>query len=126
MGQEGNDKSMKHGGFIDLYKRRVDGRSRLGKHLKALKRSLVADLANNVTTAQQILIDRISYKVMTVHYIEQALARGHGEGKQHIFDSYVSLSNSLRADLSLLGLNRREKDCLTLSEYLNGHNKSDK
>ena len=125
MGQEGNDKALKHGAYIHLYKRRVDGRSRLAKHIKNMKAALTRDLINPPTTGQAILIDRVCYKVMTVHYIEQSLARGHGSNGQgkHLYQNYVSLANSLRADLQLLGIEPRMKDYIS---YLDEHeNKQD-
>lgn len=109
---------------MKLNKRRLDYRTRLGKLVTQMHRSLVNDLGGEqaVTTAQRILVDRIIIKVAMIGFQEQAYLRGESRD----FKDYLGLTNSLRSDLALLGLQRREKDCLTLTDYLNDLNRSDK
>ena len=106
---QGNLNATTQGAYIQLAKRTIDGRTHLGKQLKILKQELITDLGGDVTRAQDILIDRIKFKVASLHFIEQAMARG----EINVTDRYIALSNSLRQDLLALGLDRKQKDYLS-------------
>lgn len=63
---------------------------------------------------QRILLDRVTIKVAMIFFQEQAYLRGESQD----FKDYLGLTNSLRQDLLALGLQRREKEVLTLTQYL--------
>ena len=105
-GQKGNLNAVKHGSFIQLMTRRLDNRTRLAKVLNGLRSELVSDLGGDPSCAQKILVDRVSHKVAAAYHMELALR----EGKMHLLEKYTTLTNSLRADLQSLGLERRQKD----------------
>lgn len=108
-GRKGNIASLSHGGRLKLHTRKIDGRCQLGKWLNALRKSIVADLGGSITTGQAVLIERIAYKTANAHYFEHALARGETQD----YKNYIGLTNSLRQDLQLLGIERRPTDCLS-------------
>ena len=103
---KGNTNALKHGGRLKLHARCLDRRCRLAKQLKHLRESLIGDLGGDVTTAQAVLIDRVTYKTANAHFFELAIANGETDN----WKSYTALTNSLRADLLALGLERRQKD----------------
>ena len=54
---QGNCNPVVHGGYMDLSRRKIDGRSRLAKGLKHIKEQLITDLGGDVSKAQELLID---------------------------------------------------------------------
>ena len=116
---QGNLNAVTQGAYIQLAKRTIDGRTHLGKQLKILKLELITDLGGNPTMAQDILIDRIKFKVCNLHFIEQAMARG----EINVSDRYITLSNSLRQDLLALGLDRKQKDYLSYLDEIKAKEK---
>ena len=112
----GNTNTLRTGTFLKLGRRRLDGRTKVGMAINKLRRSLVADLGGEqeVTTAQRVLIDRIVVKVSIIGFFEQAIMHGDSEN----YRDYSAVSSGLRADLALLGLKRREKDVMTLVDYI--------
>ena len=113
---KGNTNALKHGGYAVLSRRKWDGRTRLVKQLNALKRAMINDLGgiDNITQGQELLIDRIKFKVASLHFMELAVASGQLE----LPDKYIQLANSFRQDLQTLGLERKQKDYITLNDYL--------
>lgn len=118
-----NVNAIKHGSYLKLARRRIDGRTALAKQLNALKRELTTDLGGDPSTAQKILIERVSFKVASLHFLEMAMSEGKVDG---IHERYISLSNSLRHDLLALGLHRRQKDYLSYLDEMKAHSKEDK
>jgi hypothetical protein len=111
---KGNCNSVVHGAYMSLSRRHIDGRSTLSKQLQLLKREIISDLGGDVTRAQEILIDRIKFKCASLNFMELGIS----EGKTPLNEKYIALSNSLRADLQLIGLQRQEKKYVTLRGYL--------
>jgi hypothetical protein len=111
---QGNLNAVTQGKFIQLAKRYIDGRTTLAKQLKQIKQELISDLGGDPSTAQMLLVDRIKFKAMQLYFYEMAIASGNSE----MSDRYIALSNSLRLDLTSLGLKRREKEILDLKGYL--------
>jgi len=107
--------TVKHGAYTALSKRKIDKRTTLGKWIKNIRQALVTDLGGDVTAAQSILIDRIKFKVCACHFMEQAVARGEIPS----WHDYAAVTNSLRADLQLLGLERRQKDYISYLDEIN-------
>ncbi len=121
-GRKGNVAGLIHGGRLKLHTRKVDGRCQLGKWLNAMRKSLISDLGGTITTAQAVLIERIAHKTANAHYFEHGLARGETQD----YKNYISLTNSLRADLQLLGLERKEKMLLSYLDERGEHADQDK
>ena len=113
----GSHNALKHAGKLKLHTRSIDNRTRLGKQLKHLKECLASDLGGDVSTAQQVLIDRIAYKTANVHFFELAIA----EGRSTDYKTYTSLTNSLRADLQVLGLERQSKEYTSYLDEVKNH-----
>lgn len=114
---------LRTGFFLQLNKRRIDHRTRIGRGILHLKRCLIADLGgeSEIKTGEMILIERIAIKCALLHFQEQTLLRGEG-GR---IKDYLGLTNSLRSDLVTLGLRGREKTLsITLQDYLNQDNES--
>jgi hypothetical protein len=113
--RKGNCNAVQHGGYMTLSRRKLDGRSKLAKAVKHLKEQLVTDLGGDPSMAQLLLIDRVCFKSMKLCFWELAIANGETE----IHERYISLANSFRQDLQLLGLERKAKVYVDLKEYLN-------
>lgn len=114
---------LRTGFFLTLNKRRIDHRTRIGRGVSHLKRSLIADMGgeSEIKTGEMILIERIAIKCALVHFQEQALLRGEGS----CYKEYLGVANSLRSDLVTLGLRGREKNLsITLKDYLDQDNES--
>ncbi len=111
---KGHCNTVKHGGYMRLSERKLDGRSKLAKALKHIKEQLVTDLGGDITKAQELLIDRIRFKAANLCFMEL----GMSEGEMELNDKYIALSNSFRMDLALLGLERKQKDYISLKDYV--------
>lgn len=109
------------GAFSDITKH-VDQRSLLAKSLRQMKDSLIQALGSDPSPQEEILINRIVYKAHRCVLFEiKTISEGRSEHTDT--DSYyLSWSNSLRADLQTLGLQRRAKEIQeTLETYLTSH-----
>lgn len=98
---------MKHGGYHYLTKRKVDGRSKIGKFLKEVKRRIREDLGNNLVEGQEILLDRLTEKLVFLSLIgDYALKQEEiikdGELLICLNKNYLAFSESLRRDLVAL------------------------
>jgi hypothetical protein len=107
----------KHALRVDFRKVQVDKRTRLGKWMKGLREDLKNDLGGNLTAMEEALLDRIVSKIAQCHLYETGVLTGQDFGSM---DFYLAVSNSLRHDLNLIGLNKRVKDPLDLEAYLKG------
>lgn len=105
----------KHGLWVDFRKVQVDGRTRLGKWMKSLRENLKKDLGGNLTTMEEVLLDRIVSKVVQNHLYEVGILSGKEFGSR---DFYIALSNSLRRDLAVIGLKKKPEKLLDLGECL--------
>lgn len=114
--RKGQTNHLIHGGWMRLEGRRLDGRTRLAKALNQLRRELTADLGAAPSRAQRLIIDRVVFKSARLGFFEQGYLRG--EVSDGANATYIALANSLRLDLMALGLERRERQCLDLKEYL--------
>lgn len=98
---------VKHGLWVDFRKVQIDGRTRLGKWMKTLRAALTTDLGSDLSTMEEILLDRVISKVVRCHLYEVGIISGQDLGSR---DFYLACCNSLRHDLVVLGLERRVKD----------------
>ena len=119
---KGNSNAIRHGAFMKLQKANLDGRSRLVKYITALKDAMIQDLGGNITVAQEIIIDRVKFKVANAYMKELSVMKGEGE----MDEFYLRLANSIRADLMALGLERQDRDYVTpLKQYIAQKDKKD-
>lgn len=105
---------IKHGGRLQLRHWKLDGRCTTARAIKRLRQDLLNDLGPDVTAAQRVLVDRVTYKAINSHFFEHAIASGQSKD----WSSYLTLTNSIRADLLALGLERKEREYITLTEYI--------
>ncbi len=118
-GQYGNTNSQKHGAFAQIDLRKIDLRTREAKNLAAAKDLLIAALGGDPTPQESILIDRVVFKMLRCTLYEMATLQGQtGGGSDHI---YLAWANSLRLDLQALGLSRKTKSVMDLTNYLDTH-----
>lgn len=102
-------RNIKHGGYSRVWEQalsgRLDNRTTLVKAMNALRTQLIYDLGDNPSTQERILIDRVVVKVFRLQALEVVMMDDDGRAeKAQLF--YISLSNSLRRDLVVLGLER--------------------
>jgi hypothetical protein len=102
----------KTGLYLDF--RHLDGRSRLSKSIKYVKRELRAFVGENNIIAET-LIQGIAYKfVRLVMYMANQVGEDPGES-----DHFIPMSNSLRLDLQFLAnLAGKPKQAPDLNRYL--------
>jgi hypothetical protein len=106
----------KHTLWVDFNRVRVDGRSRLAKTMKFLRRELQKHLGGFPTIGEAILIDRIVSKVIKCQLYEAGFFSS--DDRQGSRDHYLALANSLRLDLQTLGIKKRGGEGLDLDKYL--------
>ena len=108
-------KPAKHGLFAIFNEAKLDGRTRLGKVVKNLRKELVNHCGGSPSIAERLLIDRVIQKTVKCHLYEMGLMRNPDQGAR---DHYLALANSLRHDLQALGIKKRGRDMTELAEYL--------
>jgi len=117
----------KHGGYSILYNAEVPyARKKLMRYFREVRAGLIRDLGGeaNVTTGQLLLIDRIIFKLGFLRLIEIWLAeRGtpfSTEGQlEPVIETYLSYANSLRNDLNLLGIQKKDiPETIDLKAYI--------
>jgi len=109
--EKDTDASIKHGGYSQVWRKAIrgdlDGRSLVSRAVKDLRAALVRDLGGpeTISTQKSLILDRAICKVFKCQGIETALYEGEDISPNTI-GLYLALSNSLRKDLTALGLNR--------------------
>ena len=113
--KRGGRRPRSHGGYSFLVKGDLpEDRSHILKYLMAAREGLTRDLQDSgkgLTTAQIILIDRITTKLGVVRCMEEHV-REHSvfEGDEIapcLRASYLAYVNSVRLDLQALGIDRK-------------------
>lgn len=119
-------KPAKHGLFAIFNEAKLDGRTRLGKTVRFLRKELTKHCGGNPSISERILIDRIIQKTIKCHLYEMGLLGNPGQGAK---DHYLALANSLRHDLQALGIKKRADGYMGLKDYLerrqSEHHRSD-
>lgn len=120
-------RSMTHGGYSYLTRGELpEGRDYIEKYLTGARMGLISDLGpieSDLTTAQLILIDRVIAKLGCLRCIEE-FARVDGVIKGNrlappLAGNYLAYSNSIRLDLTALGINKRvSAEALDVQEYI--------
>jgi len=97
------------------------------RYFREVREGLIQDLGgqNSVTTGQLLLVDRVLFKLGFLRLVEIWLAeRGtpfatDGQRLEPVIETYLSYANSLRNDLNLLGIERKEiPETIDLKSYL--------
>jgi hypothetical protein len=96
------------------------------RYFREVRAGLIRDLGGeaNVTTGQLLLVDRIIFKLGFLRLVEIWLAeRGtpfSTKGQlEPVIETYLSYSNSLRNDLNLLGIDKKEiPEVIDLKSYI--------
>src|SRR5215475_10384169 len=103
----------------------VDGRSTLGRELAHWRQCLVDDLGGDPSTAQTVLIERVAGKRLMVASLETFIVQHPsvflGQEHGYLLTTYRQLSDSLRADLIALGLERKAKEIDVVAEIAELH-----
>jgi hypothetical protein len=113
--RRGLDGNLKHGLWCLFNRAKLDRRTKLAKWAEHLREQLVKDLGSDLSTQQEILLDRVCAKVLKSYLYEQGVLSGETFGSK---DHYLALTNSLRLDLQALGLQRKTNKILDLNDYL--------
>ncbi len=115
-GQRGNTNNLKHGAFRRIHLKRLDRRTRESKTLVAARGALTSAMGGQPRPQQAMLIERVVFKMLRCALYEMAtLAGDTTAGTDHI---YLGWANSLRLDLQALGMNRKNKQVISLHSYL--------
>jgi hypothetical protein len=99
-------------------------RRRLRKYLTETRATLAADLGGEerLTGAQRVLLDRTIGKLAVIRLLETYLSEFGVFDKGALrpaLDKYLSFGRELRADLALLGIERREaEEAFDLGRYV--------
>lgn len=126
-GKSKRGRPSKHGGFSYLVRGELpERRSYLREYLSTVREGLIQDLGpaeKDLTTAQVVLIDRITTKLGVVRCIEEYIReKGVMTGSRlspSLRESYLAYNNSVRLDLQALGIDKRVVDeVIDLHKYV--------
>ena len=94
----------------------VDGRTHMARRFREIVGGIASDMGDDLTGAQQAILDRAATLILWAEMREAELARGEAFDAQ----TYATCCNSLRRLLDDLGLHRVPKDVTTpdLETYL--------
>ena len=124
--RRGGKRQITHGGYSFITKGELpENRTHILKYLIAVREGLVKDLGpteNDLSTAQIIIVDRITTKLGVIRCIEEHIREksvmAGGDLAPSLRGSYLAYNNSIRLDLQALGLERKEfSDIVNLMEY---------
>lgn len=105
----GNKYRLMHGSYQQLHQ--LDQRTKEARIINEVEATLSTALGGNPSPQQTILIQRIAVKSLRCFLAErEILKNSNGETREILERGYLSWTNSLRADLQLLGMKRVEKD----------------
>jgi hypothetical protein len=91
-----------HGLCADLAKRKIDGRTAVGRALNRLRDGLARIFPEGPDVAASLLIDRIVFKSLNLALYEATVINGVAEVTATGEQKYITMSGSFRADLQLL------------------------
>ena len=120
----------RHGGYSVAHKDELLRRHpEIQLYLKVVRRGLIRDLSPegeaHLTTARHLLLDRLMQKLATVRLVETYLSE-HGilrrdKLEQKVLDAepittvWLALNNQIRADIQLLGIERKSLEAVVLT-----------
>lgn len=94
----------------------LDGRTRIAKAFRSVKKELTTALGGDVSPQQTILIDRVVFLLFRVQTYEATILAG-GPESVAVSSFYLAWVGSLRRVLETLGLERKARD-LDLDQLL--------
>lgn len=109
---------IKHGGYSFIARGKLpEHRRYLLRYLSSVREGLIRDLGPteaDLTTAQMLLIDRITTKTGVIRCIEEHIREnsvmiGHNLAPA-LGKGYIAYNNSIRLDLRELGINKKRAD----------------
>lgn len=119
--------TIKHGGYSYLVKGQLpEHRKYILRYLTAVREGLISDFGpteERLTTAQIVLIDRITTKLGVIRCIEEyiretSVMKGEDVAPA-LGKSYLAYSNSVRLDLCELGIHTKKTDeIMDAQEYI--------
>jgi len=113
----GNKSALAHGSYQSLHQ--LDQRTKEARIINEVESTLGTALGGSPSPQQVILIQRIAVKSLRCFLAEREILRnGNGERQETLERDYLSWTNSLRADLQLLGMKRVEKDVTDLARAM--------
>jgi len=124
--KRGGKRPKTHGGYSYLTKGELpENRNYILKYLMAVREGLIKDLGpteNDLSTAQIVLIDRITTKLGVIRCVEEHIRENSvmvgNDIAPSLKASYLAYNNSLRLDLQALGLEvKKANEFLDLKEY---------
>ncbi len=101
----------------DTTLKNIDERTVEGKLISTITQELYTHVGGNPTVAEQLLIQIISLKAMRVSLYAKLLIEGSAQDTE---DRFLTLSNSLRNDLNLLGIKATKQEAPALHQYIEG------
>jgi hypothetical protein len=98
----------------------LDRRSKVGRLFRTTVADLTAHIGGDPTPAQSLLIQSAALKAARLYLLSEKLLDGGdlSEGSDHHALAWL---NSMRIDLTTLGLKRQIKDGPSLNDILRGH-----
>jgi hypothetical protein len=102
-------KAVKSGLWVSFEKAKIDGRCRLAKTMAMLRKEFVNHCGGSPTVGEAILIERIIAKTIKCFLYERGVLTDPA-GSMGSKDHYLACANSLRLDLTALGLEKQIKD----------------
>jgi hypothetical protein len=131
--RRGGRRHRSHGGYSYLTTGTLpEQRSNVLKYLMAVRQGLVRDLGpteDNLSTAQIILIDRITTKLGVIRCVEEHIRENSvmagDDLSLSLKASYLAYNNSLRLDLQALGLEKKGEAVLTPYEIIERERKAE-
>ena len=124
--KRGGRRAKAHGGYSYLTKGELpENRTYILKYLMAVRQGIIRDLGpneNDLSTAQIVLIDRITTKLGVIRCVEEYIRENSvmmgNDLAPSLKASYLAYNNSLRLDLQALGLNKKSEEVLTPYEIV--------
>ena len=117
-GRFGNENRVVHGGYMDLSRENLDGRTKIARTLREIETTLVTALGGDPSPQEILLIKRASVKAVRCSLVEQHLLAVNADVSQSLRDDYLRWARELRSDLLALGLERRQRNVTDLQTYL--------
>ena len=124
--RRGGKRQIVHGGYSFLTKGKIpENRTHILRYLMAVRDGLIRDLGpaeNDLSTAQIVLIDRITTKLGVIRCVEEHIRENSVMAGDDLAPSlkasYLAYNNSLRLDLQALGLEKKRDAILTPYEIM--------
>jgi hypothetical protein len=124
--KRGGKRPKSHGGYSFLTRGETpENRLHILKYLMAVHQGLIQDLGpleDNLSTAQMIMIDRVTTKLGVIRcmeeYVKENSVMTGNDLSSCLKASYLAYNNSLRLDLQAIGFERKDQSIRTPFEVM--------